>query len=217
MTTEGVSSTWLSHLKNITVDFPHVFAFASKWIKERLLSKRQLPSVVLGSKSNSYIFHFDAEQSPNYHSRVMLGEERDVFGLNRLKVDWQYTDFDLQNVIKSYQVIAETLQITGTGKLEFEPAKMPDLIKQNLGVGSHHIGTTRMADSPSQGVVDRNCQVHGINNLYIASSSVFPTSSFANPTLTIVALAIRLADYLPKINQNFISFNINSSASVNSQ
>jgi choline dehydrogenase-like flavoprotein len=75
---------------------------------------------------------------------------------------------------------------------------MPDLIKQNLGVGSHHIGTTRMADNPQQGVVDRDCKVHGINNLYLASSSVFPTSSYANPTLTIIAIALRLADYLKK-------------------
>jgi choline dehydrogenase-like flavoprotein len=66
--------------------------------------------------------------------------------------------------------------------------------------GHHHMGTTRMADDSRQGVVDRNCQVHGIGNFYIAGSSVFPTSGYANPTLTLVALALRLADY---VKQNY--------------
>jgi choline dehydrogenase-like flavoprotein len=67
---------------------------------------------------------------------------------------------------------------------------------QPVGGGSHHMGTTRMNDSPRQGVVDRNCRVHGIGNLYLAGSSIFPTSGVSNPTLTIIALTLRLADYL---------------------
>jgi hypothetical protein len=196
--TSGLSKTIGSHLQNVLGDFSTLSSFAYKWLTQRLLSHRQLPSVVLGSKANTYTLHFDAEQAPNYHSRVMLGNNCDTFGLNRLKVDWRYTDTDIQNVIQSYKLIANTLERTGTGKLEFDPIQMPDLIKQNLGVGSHHIGTTRMADNPQQGVVDRDCKVHGINNLYLASSSVFPTSSYANPTLTIIAIALRLADYLKK-------------------
>jgi choline dehydrogenase-like flavoprotein len=129
-----------------------------------------------------------------------LGNEVDTFGLNRLRVDWRYTDRDLQNVIRCYELIAKTLETTKAGRLQFNPMEMPDLIKQNLGVGSHHIGTTRMADSPHQGVVDKNCKVHGIHNLYIASSSVFPTSSYANPTLTIIAIALRLATHLKRFS-----------------
>jgi len=67
---------------------------------------------------------------------------------------------------------------------------------ENLGWYGHHMGTTRMSESPKSGVVDANCCVHGIANLYIASSSVFPTCGFANPTLTILALALRLADHI---------------------
>lgn len=202
--TSGLNKTLWSHLQNILGDLDNLGAFAYKWITQRLFSPRQLPSVVLGSKSNTYTLHFDAEQSPNYNSRVMLGNDRDTFDLNRLKVDWRYTDRDIQSVIQSYKLIASTLEITGAGKLEFDPAQMPNLIRQNLGVGSHHIGTTRMADSPRQGVVDRDCKVHGINNLYIASSSVFPTSSYANPTLTIVAIALRLAAHLKQLFPNKI-------------
>ncbi|MGD1922293.1 MAG: GMC oxidoreductase [Pleurocapsa sp.] len=192
--TSRLKDTFGSHLQNILGGFNTLSGFAYKWIFQRLLSKRQIPSVVLGSKSNTYTLHFDAEQSPNYNSRVMLGEERDCFGLNRLKVDWRYTDRDIQNVIDSYHLIAQNLAETGVGKLEFFPEQMSDLIKQNLGVGSHHIGTTRMSNSPTEGVVDRECKVHGINNLYVASSSVFPTSSYVNPTLTIIAIDLRLAD-----------------------
>lgn len=194
--TSELTKTLGSHLQNILGDIGNLSNFSYRWLTQRLLSRRQIPSVVLGSKSNTYTLHFDAEQSPNYNSRVMLGNEVDAFGLNRLRVDWRYTDRDLQNVIRCYELIAKTLETTKAGRLQFNPMEMPDLIKQNLGVGSHHIGTTRMADSPHQGVVDKNCKVHGIHNLYIASSSVFPTSSYANPTLTIIAIALRLATHL---------------------
>ena len=197
--TSQLHTTWIAHFQNIVQNLDKLGVFAYKWLTQRLLSDRQLPSVVLGSQSNTYTLHFDAEQTPNYNSRIMLGDELDSFGLNRLKVDWRYTDQDIQNVIDSYQIIAQTLQVTEAGELEFTAEQMPELIKQNLGVGSHHIGTTRMANHPQSGVVDCNCQVHGINNLYIASSSVFPTSSYANPTLTIVAIAIRLAAHFKQL------------------
>jgi choline dehydrogenase-like flavoprotein len=67
---------------------------------------------------------------------------------------------------------------------------------QPVGGGSHHMGTTRMSDNPLRGVVDRNCKVHAVDNLYVAGSSVFPTSGASNPTLTLVALTLRLADHL---------------------
>lgn len=200
--TSRLKDTLSGHLKNIFWGLNTLSSFAYKWIAQRLLSQRQIPSVVLGSQSNTYTLHFDAEQSPNYHSRVMLSNEKDCFGSNRLKVDWHYVDRDIQNVIDSYHLIAQNLEKTGAGKLEFDPEQMPDLIKQNLGVGSHHIGTTRMSNNPTEGVVDSECKVHGINNLYIASSSVFPTSSYANPTLTIIAIALRLADRLKQSSQN---------------
>jgi len=162
------------------------------------LSKRKLPSVVLENKSNIYTLHFDAEQSPNRDSRVMLGTEKDIFGLNRLKVDWRFTDADVKSACKSFQLIAKELQLSGAGKMEIDLESLARKIK-DTGVGSHHIGTTRMSSDPSQGVVDEDCRVHGIDNLYIASSSVFPTSSYANPTLTILALALRLADHIKQL------------------
>ena len=79
--------------------------------------------------------------------------------------------------------------------LEFDTAMLREAMASALPVGGHHMGTTRMGDTVADSVVDANCQVHGVGNLYVASSSVFPTSGHANPTLTIVALALRLANY----------------------
>jgi len=187
-----------AHLKNILSDPIDLLRFSGKWITKRILSKRKLPSVVLENKSNIYTLHFDAEQSPNRDSRVMLSTEKDIFGLNRLKVDWRFTDADVKSACKSFQLIAKELQLSGAGKMEIELESLARKIK-DTGVGSHHIGTTRMSSDPSQGVVDEDCRVHGIDNLYIASSSVFPTSSYANPTLTILALALRLADHIKQL------------------
>jgi choline dehydrogenase-like flavoprotein len=184
------------HCRNIVTDWREVAGFAAVWMKKRILSRRKLPSVVHKNKSSIYTLHFDAEQAPNPESRVMLSDSRDEFGLNRLKVDWRCTQQDIDSVVRSAALVAQVLRESGVGQCDFNPERLGPHISRHTGVGSHHIGTTRMADSPTAGVVDGNCKVFGVENLFIASSSVFPTSSFANPTLTIVALAIRLADHL---------------------
>ena len=83
----------------------------------------------------------------------------------------------------------------GIGRMRIDlddPKYWPPVVRG----GAHHMGTTRMHDDPTRGVVDRNCKVHGIDNLYVTGGSIFPTSGAANPTLTIVALTLRLADHL---------------------
>jgi len=189
----------LGHLGNIMIDSRNVLLFSRRWINKRILSKRKLPSVMLQSKSNIYTLHFDAEQSPNPDSRVTLSSEKDTFGLNRLKVDWQCTDLEIQSVVKSCQLIGQELSRSGVGQLRIDFDSLPALIRKRTGVGSHHIGTTRMSKNPSLGVVNENCRVHDVDNLYILSSSVFPTSGCANPTLTILALALRFADHIKQL------------------
>jgi choline dehydrogenase-like flavoprotein len=134
------------------------------------------------------------EQMPNPESRVMLGRERDAFGQNRVMLDWKITRADIASVVRTQEIIGGSLQRHGWGRfyrelLDHEPP--PD-----THGGYHHIGTTRMHSDPRQGVVDPDCRVHGIGNLYIAGSSVFPTGGYANPVLTTVALTIRLADHV---------------------
>jgi choline dehydrogenase-like flavoprotein len=182
------------HLRNIGTDLRHVIGFSSRWTRERLLSRRKLPSIVFENKTNTYTLHFDGEQSPNPSSRVTLNGRRDALGMRTMSVDWRFNDLDVSSVIASCQLISNALHCSGAGRMLFRPELMSDSIRTNCSVGSHHLGTTRMAASPCQGVVNENCRVHEIENLYISSSSVFPTSGVANPTLTIVALSIRLAD-----------------------
>jgi choline dehydrogenase-like flavoprotein len=88
------------------------------------------------------------------------------------------------------------LRAWGHGTLDFDPERVEDGILRYGAYGGHHIGTARMGDAPASSVVDRNGRVHGMKNLYVAGSAVFTTSSQANPTLTIVALALRLAAHL---------------------
>jgi choline dehydrogenase-like flavoprotein len=138
------------------------------------------------------------EQIPNPDSRVYLSHEKDRLGLNRPRLDWRLTELDTRGLSLLPKLIGAEF-----GRLNLGRVRLPDWVQSNnLGApqgihgGFHHIGTTRMSDDPKKGVVDRNCRVHGNANLYIAGSSVFPTSGYTMPTLTIVALALRLSDHL---------------------
>ncbi|HSG11761.1 MAG TPA: GMC family oxidoreductase [Gammaproteobacteria bacterium] len=135
------------------------------------------------------------EQSPNPDSRVTLSEQRDALGVERLKLDWRLTGQDRQSFYTHLRSLALAFGASDIGRLR-EAVADQSLWPQPVSGGSHHMGTTRMSDNPLSGVVDRNCRVHGIDNLYVAGSSVFPTSGSANPTLTLIALALRLADHL---------------------
>jgi choline dehydrogenase-like flavoprotein len=136
------------------------------------------------------------EQAPNPQSRVYLSQERDRLQMNRLVLDWKVTDEETKSLMRLQEVVDSYLQKTHLGRLDNTSKPVADLYYTDA---SHHIGTTRMSDDPHTGVVDRDCRVHGVNNLYIAGSSVFPTSGYVNPTLTIVALGVRLAEHLKKL------------------
>jgi choline dehydrogenase-like flavoprotein len=136
------------------------------------------------------------EPLPNPDSRVLLSPERDRLGKNRVWLDWRLSDMDLFTMKRVYQILAEELGRAGLGRLKV-PFAENDTSWPSPPTGSfHHMGTTRMHVDPKHGVVDPNCRVHGIANLFVAGSSVFPTAGQANPTLTIVALATRLADHI---------------------
>lgn len=132
------------------------------------------------------------EMAPNRDSRVTLGVDQDALGLPRVRVDWRLGELDRRSVDKSLEAVARALGQHGIGRVLSVPALNPAIWDRVEG-GNHHIGTTRMHDSPRSGVVDADCRVHGVSNLFVAGSSVFTTSGVANPTLTIVALALRLA------------------------
>jgi choline dehydrogenase-like flavoprotein len=139
-----------------------------------------------------------AEQAPNWNSRVLLSRERDRLGLQRATLNWQISKEDRTSAEKLVTVLAAELGRLRTARVKLDSwvSKAEPLFPDDLRGGQHHIGTTRMSDDPRSGVVDKNCRVHSTDNLYIAGSSVFPTSGWVNPTFTICALAIRLADHL---------------------
>ena len=125
----------------------------------------------------------------------MLAEERDALGSRRARLDWRLTETDKLSLNRIVRAMAEEFGALGLGRVRPALSDDADWPGEVLG-GYHHMGTTRMADSPEHGVVDANCRVHGVANLYIAGSSVFTTGGASNPTLTLVALALRLADHL---------------------
>lgn len=140
------------------------------------------------------------EQAPNPDSRVFLGEDTDTLGMRRVVLDWRLSDIDWHTLVTTQHAIARALGMNELGRASMDAWLIDDPDSwEGLYGGNHHMGTTRMSDDPTQGVVDADCRVHSVANLYIAGSSVFPTGGAANPTLTIVALAYRLADHLKRI------------------
>jgi len=145
-----------------------------------------------------YSLHMSAEQVPNRDSRVRLSDRRDALGMRRIAVEWRLSETDWRTAIEGTTFLLDELGRNDFGR--GRPAwDTPEEWLAFEGSGNHHMGGTRMADDPKRGVVDSDCRVHGIANLYVAGSSVFPTGGFTNPTLTIIALALRLGDHLKRI------------------
>ncbi len=137
------------------------------------------------------------EQAPDPGNRITLSNDRDALGMPKPAVRLTWGDFDRQSVCRAQDIFSQELETAGVGRLASLRRDGDPMVRQ---ISAHHpAGTTRMSSDPRSGVVDADCRVHGTNNLFVASSSVFPTSGYTPPTLTILALAIRLADELVSI------------------
>lgn len=139
------------------------------------------------------------EQEPRRENRVTLSDRTDRFGNPLARLEWSIGDLDRRSTRALHAAVDEEFRRRGFGHVESPLLSGEDDQWPISRDASHHMGTTRMGDDPSTSAVDRDCRVHGIANLYVAGSSVFPTSGYANPTLTIVALALRLGDHLGAI------------------
>ena len=173
------------HVRNVIADLGQV----TSTIWGHLRSAQERPDV--------FQVAFQAEATPHADSQVTLAPTRDRYGLPRARLDWQIAEDDFRSIRRSIDLIDARVRETGVGRIirKFGDERPPAMIVGNF----HHLGTTRMATDARCGVVDENCRVHEAENLYVAGSSVFPSAGFANPTLTIVALAIRLADHLKRV------------------
>jgi choline dehydrogenase-like flavoprotein len=160
-------------------------------------------AVTCDHKVDGYVT-ISAEQEPNYESRVRLSKQKDRFGLQKADLYWYHSDLDRKTVRDAAYYAAKKLALTHTGRVRLERWLREDDVHlpgphantASFVYGPHHMCSTRMSDSPETGVVDSDCKVFSCNNLYIAGSSVFSSGGFANPTLTIVQLALRLAEHL---------------------
>nr|WP_298682219.1 GMC family oxidoreductase [uncultured Dongia sp.] len=137
-----------------------------------------------------------AEPIPSPDNRVTLSTDRDALGLPRTRLDWRPLPVEQRDLARNVDALARNFGAWGHGIVRALFTERPDWQDEDIGWGNHHMGTTRMAADPQAGVVDADCRVHGIDNLYVAGSSIFPTGGPVNPTFTIVALAMRLADHL---------------------
>jgi hypothetical protein len=162
------------------------------------LTPDNLRPFFLRNGSGRYALHYHAEQIPSPTSRVKLTPGHG--NGDRLTIDFRFSQDDAHSVVRAHEILDKALRRSGKGYLEYyqrAEERLTEVLAQAID-GYHQIGTTRMSEGESSGVVDRNCRVHGLDNLFLAGSSVFPTSGQANPTFLTVALASRLAEHLRK-------------------
>lgn len=191
---------WLKHFRNIILGAPELSLFLPRFAYLHFLKRPRIPSVVLPTHSAVFSLWYQAEQTPHRDSRVALSNDLDPFGMRRAVLDFRYNESDISGIAKAHRLLDCYFRRNGIGDVAFHRDDVEaDIREQIQPAGGHFIGTARMANDPRHGVVNPDCRVFGTRNLFVASSAVFPTSSHANPTLTIVALAVRLADHLRKV------------------
>ena len=150
----------------------------------------------LGAPVDHVLLRTRINPVPHPDSRVTLADRRDELGLPRARLDWRLSPLDRHSAHRALEILGAEVGRAGLGRVRIIFDEGAGDWPQDLAGGWHHMGTTRMADDPRRGVVDRTCRVHGIHNFFVAGSSVFPTAGSGTPTMTIVALALRLADHL---------------------
>jgi len=150
------------------------------------------------SNAKAYSLGCGMELAPDPDRRLTLTGDKDALGLPRLKLNMFIADSDFARYRRTLTELGRQLLASRTGMLRLNFDR-PEEWQKTMDWGHHHLGTTRMHDDPRQGVVDANSAVHGIANLYVAGSSVFPSYSASNPTLNLIALTLRLADHLKKV------------------
>jgi choline dehydrogenase-like flavoprotein len=187
------------HFGNILKDLPKSLSIPAFIFYSRYCLKRKLPGVFLHSARNIYALHFHAEQVPVARNRMELAEDGET-----LNIHYSYTDEDVDSVVRTHDLLDKWLRQCHCGELDywFPKQEIPAAIRAMSMDGIHQVGTTRIAARAEDGVVDKDLQVWGASNLYICSSSVFPTSGQANPTFLLGAFAVRLAHHLASSSAN---------------
>jgi choline dehydrogenase-like flavoprotein len=187
-----------AHVRNAILGAPAAVLDIYRILRDRFIRKPKKPGFLVSNRSGKYALHYHAEQIPHPDSRIELDSSTDQFGVPRARIDLRFFEQDVQSVIDSHRLLDEALQANGIGRLEYwySGDKLRAKVYEQASDGFHQVGTTRMGDDAATSVVDSDLKVHGIDNLFVASSSVFPTSGQANSTLLAVAFGVRLAHHL---------------------
>lgn len=188
----------LAHLANVCRDRAGTLAFLRHWLVHRTLAARKFPSVILPNHDNRFSLEVQGEQVPDPDSRVTLGSRVDAMGLPCLRIDWRYQAQDIESLARTLALMGAELARRGAGRLEVTRDSLEHDLLRYGAYGGHHLGTARMGTDPRRSVVDADGRVHGMANLFITGAAVFPTCGQANPTLTLVALALRLGTHLSR-------------------
>ena len=186
------------HLRNALLGVPGGVKDVYRIVKDRFIAKPRKPGFIVPNRGGRYALHYHAEQIPQRESRITLGDATDQFGVPRAVIDLRFSDQDVRSVIDSHRILDGALRANRIGRLEYwyPNEELQEKVYAQATDGFHQAGTTRIGTDPSSSVVDSNLRVHGMKNLHVASSSVFPTTGQANSTLLAVALAVRLAERL---------------------
>ena len=159
--------------------------------------RRYAKGLATGARPSAVWLQLWLEQAPDPDSRITLDASRDAYGLRRANVHWRCSEQEMRTSRQLTRWVADDLARLGLAQVrELAPMTDDRAWLDAVGDAAHPAGTTRMATSPGQGVVDPDLAVHGVDGLYVVGGSVFPVAGYANPTLTIVALALRLAQHL---------------------
>jgi choline dehydrogenase-like flavoprotein len=186
-----------NHIRNVLRDLPGTVRFACEFAYGRFLRRgRKVPGFFVPSPANAYPLRYHGEHLPHRQSRVEPTDELDALGMPRLRTHLHFSDLDVAAVRRAHELLDRSLREQGLGRVEFLHDDVEAAVREQLFGGYHQSGTTRMASDPADGVLDANLAVHGFEDLFVASSSAFPTSSQANSTFMLTAFAVRLADHL---------------------
>lgn len=194
---KGGSGSLSGHVRNIAAGLATVPGFAIDWTRRRILAKRKLPSLFLVSREGRYPLQVIGEQAPLRNSRVTLSSRVDPHGVPLIEIDWRYCDDDVRSLRQSVRLMAEALRDGDVARIELSDADLEGIGHLGPQAG-HHIGTTRMSADPRHGVTDGWGRVWSTQRVFVAGSSLFPRSGVANPTLMIVALALRNAQEIAR-------------------
>ncbi|MCK1288976.1 GMC family oxidoreductase [Bradyrhizobium sp. 44] len=186
---------WTRHLENAMRDLPRIAAFLPKFAYQRYVATARLPGFFVKNRMRRYGLAYHQEQLSDRSSRVWLNRDTDRLGVPRLSVCLKFDRRNAESLVRSHRLLQKWLDRTSVGTLHYRypNEELEDTVLARARHGTHQIGTARMGLDRRDAVVDRSLRTFDVPNLHVLSSAVMPTSGQAGPTLTIIALAVKLA------------------------